>query len=185
MKLGRKVHLVQAFTGAVVLTLLMQPMALIGYGSYTWLLFLPLLLFFALGAQYKNIPSMIVCFACGEIWAVLNGLLMTVLNNIMPSMASGIVGAIIIIFCLLTVHENFLAKTIFGNVPALFLGMAETFFTYMIKPANAPALTPFHLFGFFLYGLVLSVALVGGGFLVCSLIFGKEKTVAVFTGKEE
>ena len=43
----RKIKLVQALTGAVVLTILMQGMTLLGMPQYTWMLFLPLLMFFA------------------------------------------------------------------------------------------------------------------------------------------
>lgn len=185
MLLKTKVRLVQAISGAVILTLLMVPLALVGYAAYTWMLFLPLLLFFALGAQFKMIPSMIVCYICGVLWAVVNGIFSGILGGFMPEAAVNIVAPIVVIFCILTVHENLFAKTIVGNVPALFLGMASTFFVYMIKPANAPAITPFHLIAFYLYGIVLSVALVGGGFTICSLVFGKEKTIAVFEGKEQ
>ena len=64
----RKIKLVQALTGAVVLTILMQGMTLLGMPQYTWMLFLPLLMFFALGANFKNIPSMVICYAVGELW---------------------------------------------------------------------------------------------------------------------
>lgn len=185
MQLNRKVHLVQAFFGAIILTLLMQPMGMLGYGNYMWMLFLPLLLFFALGAQNKNIPSMILCYVCGVVWAYLNGIVTGLLSKAMPSTAANIFAAIIIIFLLLTVHENFLANTIFGNVPALFMGMAETFFIFMIQPSNAPIITPVHLIAFFIYGIILAVALCSGGFLMCSLIFGKEKTISVLAPKEQ
>lgn len=185
MLLKRKVRLVQAASGAVILTLMMQPMGLLGYGSYIWMLFLPLLLFFALGADFKVIPSMILSYICGIIWAFINGLVQGMFGSFMPATASQAAAPIIVIFLILTVHENFLAKTIVGNIPALFMGMASTFFVFLVKPANAPAITPIHLIIFYLYGILLSVVLVAGGFKICSLIFGKDKTLAVFTGKEE
>lgn len=60
-----KIKMVQSLTGAIVLTLLMQIFAMTGYAQYMWMLFLPLLLFFALGADFKKIPSMIAGYVCG------------------------------------------------------------------------------------------------------------------------
>lgn len=183
MKINRKVRLVQALYGSIILTLMMQPMGMLGYGGYIWMLFMPLLLFFAFGANFKIIPSMIVSYVCGVAWALLNGVLVGVLGGLLPETMVNIVAPIIVIFCILTVHENFLSKTIVGNVPALFMGLASTFFSFLITPANAPAITPVHLIGFFLYGILLSVILAGGGFAVCSMIFGKDKVIEVFEGK--
>jgi len=183
MSLNRKVRLVQALYGAIVLTLMMQPMGIVGYGGYIWMLFMPLLLFFAFGAQFKVIPAMIVSYICGVVWALANGILSGILGGFLSAGVVNLAAPIIVIFCILTVHENFLAKTIAGNIPALFMGLASTFFTFLITPSNAPAITPIHLVAFFVYGILLSVILAGGGFLVCSLIFGKEKTASVFEGK--
>jgi len=184
MTINRKVRLVQALYGAIILTLMMQPIGMLGYGAYIWMLFMPLLLFFAFGADFKVIPSMIVSYICGIVWALANGILSGVLGGIFSATVANLAAPLIVIFCILTVHENFLAKTIVGNVPALFMGLASTFFTFLITPANAPVITPIYLVAFFLYGILLSVVLAGGGFLVCSLVFGKEKTAAVFEGKE-
>lgn len=184
MTTNRKVRLVQALYGAFVLILMMQPVNILGYGGYLWMLFMPLLLFFAFGAQFKVIPSMIVSYICGIVWALTNGILIGMLGRFLPATVVDLVASIVMIFCILTIHENFLAKTIVGNIPALFMGLASTFFTFLIIPSNAPAITPVHLVIFFLYAILLSVILAGGGFLFCSLIFGKEKTVAVFEGKE-
>lgn len=183
MTINRKVRLVQALYGAIILTLMMQPIGMLGYSGYIWMLFMPLLLFFAFGADFKVIPSMIISYICGVVWALANGILSGILGGILPAVVVNLAAPIIIIFCILTVHENFLAKTIVGNIPALFMGLASTFFTFLITPSNAPAITPIHLVGFFLYGIILSVILAGGGFLVCSLIFGKERTISVFEEK--
>jgi hypothetical protein len=183
MSINRKVRLVQAGYGAIVLTLMMQPISMLGYGGYIWMLFMPLLLFFAFGANFKIIPSMIASYICGVVWSIANGILIGILGNFLPGAVVNLAAPAVIIFCILTVHENFLSKTIIGNIPALFMGLASTFFTFLIIPSNAPAITPIHLIGFFIYGIVLSVVLAGGGFMVCSLIFGKEKTTAVFEEK--
>lgn len=184
MSVNRKVRLVQALYGAIALTLMMQPLNMLGYGGYIWMLFMPLLLFFAFGAEFKVIPSMISSYICGVGWALANGIFSGVLGSFLPATVVNLAAPMIIIFCILTVHENFFAKTIVGNIPALFMGLASTFFTFLITPSNAPTITPVHLIMFFIYGILLSVILAGGGFLVCSLFFGKEKTSAVFEGKE-
>lgn len=63
----RKIKLVQELVGAIALTILMQVMAIVGYTQYIWMCFLPLLMFFALGANFRAIPSMIVSYAVGEL----------------------------------------------------------------------------------------------------------------------
>lgn len=175
-----KIRMVQAFTGAVVLTLLMQVFGMTGFGQYMWLLFLPLLLFFALGADFKKIPSMIVCYVCGVAWAYINGILQELFRKFSPEIVVNIVPTIIIIFLVLTVHENLFSGTVLGNVPALFMGMSTTFFVFMTQaPING-----LYLIGFYLYGIFLAVALVLAGMGVCSLIFGKEKAFEAITGQK-
>ena len=173
MSIKRKALLIQASFGAIILTILMQPMIALGYGNYTWMLFVVMLLFFALGAQFKVLPSMIVGYICGVAWALLNGFLMGTMHNL-PPWVSSIALTIVIIFCILTLHENILRDTLFGNVPSLFLGLAETFFIFSIEPSNAIHLTPVHLFVIFLYGLLMTSALVLGGGLLCNVIIGKD-----------
>lgn len=184
MSIKRKALLIQAAFGAVILTLLMQPVGALGFGNYNWMLFIVLLLFFAMGADFKKIPSMVVCYGIGIGWALVNGVLMGVMKDL-PSWVSGIVLTIVVIFAILTVHENFLRDTIFGCIPALFLGLAETFFIFSIQPANAPAITPIHLFAFFIYGLIMTSALVLGGGALCTIILGKDWPKHVYGPKEE
>ena len=174
-----KIKMVQSLTGAIVLTLLMQIFAMTGYAQYMWMLFLPLLLFFALGADFKKIPSMIAGYVCGVIWAFVNGMVQGAFAAFAPEVVVNIVPTILIIFLVLVVHEGFLAKTIFGNVPFLFLGMSTTFFVFML----GIDLTPVHLVAFFLYGIFLSVVLVVSGMTVCSKIFGKERTMKAIIGE--
>ena len=184
MSIKRKALLIQGAFGAIILTALMQPMGALGYGNYNWMLFIVLLLFFATGADFKKIPSMIVCYFIGILWALLNGVLMGAMKNL-PPWVSGIALTMVIIFSILTVHENLLRDTIFGNIPALFLGLAETFFIFSIQPANAPAITPIHIGAFFLYGLFMSSILVLGGGVLCNAILGKEWPKYVFGGQVE
>lgn len=178
MKDKTKIGLVQALVGAIVLTLLMQPFAILGFGQYLWMLFLPMVLFFALGAEFKAIPSIILCYICGVVWAFVNGIVQGVFAAFAPEIVVNIVPTVIVIFLLLTVHQNLLSETIFGNVPSLFLGMSTTFFVFMLEVD----VTPFHLVGFFVYGLFLAVALIVSGVVSCSAIFGKERTMAVLAG---
>lgn len=180
----RKIKLVQALFGAVILTIMMQPIAILGYSAYIWMMFMPLLLFFAFGANFKIIPSMILSYGCGIGWALVNGLFVGLLSGFINPIAANALAPIVIIFCILTVHENFLEGTLVGNVPALFMGLASTFFTFLIQPANAAPLTPIHLIAIFVYGVVMSVVLAGGGFAVCRAIFGETETVKAFTPKE-
>jgi hypothetical protein len=171
MNVEKKVRLVQAFVGSVVLTLLMIPMGIMGYGKYTWMLFLPLLLFFAFGADFKKIPSMIICYVAGVAWGFLPGVLGNFLESLrVPLFIVQNLPPIVTIFLMLTVHENFLRLTLFGNIPSMFLGTASVFFLFSLQPD----ITPLHLIGFYLYGIFLSVCLVMGGGFVCCLIFGKE-----------
>lgn len=184
MSIKRKALLIQAAFGAVILTLLMVPMGIMGFKCYNWMLFIVLLLFFATGADFKKIPSMIVCYPIGILWAMLDGVLIGTLKEL-PEWTSGIVLTMVIIFCILTVHENLLRDTIFGNIPALFLGLAETFFVFSIQPANTIIITPLHLYGFFLYGMVMTLILVIGGGMLCNIIIGKDWPKYVFGELDE
>lgn len=171
----KKIKLVNSFIGAIVLTLLMQVLSMVGYGQFQWMLFLPMVLFFALGADFKKLPSMVVCYLCGVGWAFIAGVMQGLFAGA-PAAVVSIVPTIITIFCILTIHDNFLSHTIFGNIPCLFLGMCSTFFVFMM----GIKITPLHLIAFFLYGLFLSCMLVLSGMLLSSLIFGKERVAAAF-----
>jgi hypothetical protein len=180
MSIEKRVRLVQAFTGALVLTLLMIPMGIAGYGQHTWMLFLPMLLFFALGADFKKIPSMIICYILGVGWGFLPGFVGNFLGSVgAPGLVVQNLPPILIIFLILTVHENFLRTTPLGNIPALFLGMASAFYVFYIQPG----INPLHLIVFYIYGIVLSVCLVISGVLVSGLIFGKETVQKVLSGQ--
>ncbi len=180
----RKIKLTQALYGAIILTIMMQPMAILGYSAYIWMIFMPLLLFFAFGANFKVIPSMILSYGCGIGWALVNGIVLGQLSQFMNPIAANTLAPILVIFCILTVHENLLEGTIVANAPALFMGLASTFFTFLIQPANAEVLTPVHLIVIFIYGVIMSVVLAGGGFALCRAIFGEAETIKAFAPKE-
>lgn len=174
-----KVKLVQAAVGAVALTLLMQVMGIVGFGQYTWMCFLPLLMFFAFGANFKMIPTMIISYAVGELWCIINGIVMGIFGSFAGGnmILSMLIPTILVIFCILTVHENFFEGAIFSNVPCIFMGMATSFFITEMG-ANTDPILFVELLGFWCYGLVLAVALVLSGMVVCSAIFGKERAMA-------
>jgi hypothetical protein len=171
-----KTRLIQAAVGAVVITLLMQPVFLIGYGIYVWLLILPLLLFFALGADPKVLPAMMVSFAAGQTWAALMGLGITALGGFLPPAVAGLVVPTLVIFAMLFLHEGSLARTVAGNIPALFMGLALTLFAVNVIPAGGPRLSPLHVFGFFVYGCVLCLALLGASVAACRAALGRDWT---------
>jgi hypothetical protein len=181
MKEKMKIKIVQSLTGAIVLTILMAVFEALGFGRYIWMLFFPLLLFFALGADFKKIPSMIVCYICGVAWAFINGVVQGAVAGFAPQIIVNTVPTILIIFAVLVIHEGVLANTVFGNVPCLFLGMCTTFFVFMLEVD----LTPIHLIGFYLYGTVLSVVLVLSGMGVCAAVFGKERAMKAIVGELE
>ena len=172
-----KIKLVQALAGAIVLTILMQGMSLVGFGEYTWMCFLPLLMFFAFGANFKMIPEMIISYIVGELWCIINGVVAGVLTGGNMESPMMLVATILVIFCILTVHENFFEGKIFSNVPCIFMGMATSFFITGMG-ANTDPILFVELLGFWLYGLVLAVALVLVGMLVCKAIFGEERAMA-------
>ena len=172
-----KIKLVQALTGAIVLTLLMQLMGVAGFFEYTWMCFLPLLMFFVFGANFKMIPQMILCFVVGEVWCVINGIVAGALTGGNPQSPMMLVATILVIFAILTVHENFFEGAIFSNVPLIFMGMCTSFFMTEMG-ANTDPMRLVILLGFWVFGLVLAVALVLSGMAVCTLIFGKERTMA-------
>ena len=97
-----KIKLVQALSGAVVLTILMQGMTLLGMPQYIWMLFLPLLMFFALGADFKKIPSMLIGYAVGELWCVVNSLVSGAFAAAFGDnpVLSQLIPTILVIFCI-------------------------------------------------------------------------------------
>ena len=182
-----KIKLVQALTGAIVLTLLMQLMGVFGYFQYTWMCFLPLLLFFAFGAQFKMIASMVLSFAVGEVWCLVNGVVMGAFQSAFgeDNMLLGVIlPTILVIFCILTVHENLFEGAIFSNVPCIFMGMATSFFMTEMG-ANPDPLQLVRNFCFWCFGLFLAVALVISGMMVCKAIFGEERAMAALMPKPQ
>lgn len=170
MDIQKKAGLVFAIYGAIALSLLMVVTQVLGYGQYNWMLFVTLLLFFAMGADFKLLPSMILCYFIGMVWGQVNGLVMGVIGQFLPMSATGIVTPIILIFLILTIHDNFFSNTIIGNIPALFLGLAESFFMFSHHPHESPLVQA----AIFLYSIILIIVLVKGGEIATGIVFSDE-----------
>ena len=191
MTARNKIKLVQALTGAIVLTLLMQLLtvfdniALFGFttwASKTWMCFLPLLMFFAFGANFKMIPQMLLCFFVGMVWCFLNGLLIGAFmamagGNPVLSVVVQILCTIFVIFCILTVHENFFEGAIFSNVPLIFMGMCTSFYMTEMGAVQDPMVFV-QLYVLWVFGIILAVCLVIAGMKVCCAIFGEAAAMA-------
>lgn len=179
----RKIKLVQELVGAIALTLLMQVMAIVGYTQYIWMCFLPLLMFFALGANFRAIPSMIVSYAVGELWFLVNDLVAGAFTAAFGSgnpVMSNLVPTALVIFLILAVHENLLEGKPYSNIPCIFMGLATSFFVkFLQQPINL-----LHLLSFWCYGIVLAVVLVVLGMAVCRAIFGRERAEAALMPKQ-
>jgi hypothetical protein len=182
MIMNTKIGFVRSLFGTVILSFLIVPIEILGYGNYIWMLFTALMLFFALGADMKKLPSMVISFICGVAWWVIGGILTGIFMGLMPAEAAVGLGISVAVFAILFIHEVLLGNTIVGTVPAIFLGFALTAFALGSVVEGAMQLTPFHVIGIFLYGVVVTIVLVVGGFAVCSAIFGKEATVASLPG---
>ncbi|MEY9212863.1 DUF1097 family protein [Thermobifida halotolerans] len=185
MQLRVKAGLIQAAVAAVIIPLLIQPAFILGYTSYVWLLFMALPLFFLLGADLRALPSMLLSFAAGQLWAVLLGVATGALAGLLGPAAGGALAAVLVIFTMLTVHDTLLKSTFLGNVPAMFTGMALTSFVLDLTPAEAPALTPLHITAFFLYGTVIAVALAMVGGFLCSRVLGEDWRTKLEGGSAE
>ncbi len=179
MKSSKAIKIFQALVGSIILSILLIVPGVIGYGMYIWMLFLPLILFFALGANVKLIPSIILCYMCGVAWAYLSHALQLFLGQYSTSdFVIQTLPNTLLVFLVLVVHDNFLSKTPFGVVPSVFLGMASTFFAFTF----AQQINGLHLLAFFCYGLVMTLALVFGSTALSGLVFGKEAAIAAATG---
>ena len=95
-------------------------------------------------------------------------------------MLSQLIPTILVIFCILTVHENIFEGAVFSNIPCIFMGMATSFMMIFFQLP----ITYLHLFGFWCYGTVLAVCLVLGGMGMCSAIFGKERAAKALMPKD-
>ncbi len=176
-----KFAIVNAIVGSIVLNVLISVLGIVGYGPYIWMVFPSLFIFFALGAEFRKIPGIVVSAGCGIIWWMIVMWFGSVLARTLdPGAAMGIGVTVSLVFILL-LHEYVLASNKFlGLTPAVFLGFCLTAFTTSVIPSNAVQLTPFHVFGFIVYGIVLTVILMAVGFNVLRLFFGKEATIKYF-----
>ncbi len=176
-----KFAIVNAVVGSIVLNLLISVLGVVGYGPYIWMVFPSLFIFFALGAEFRKIPGIILSAACGIVWWMIVIWISSALApTVGPDQAMGIGVTVSLVF-ILVIHEYLLASNKFlGTTPAVFLGFCLTSFSTSVIPSNVAQLTPFHVFGLIVYGVVLTVILMLVSFNVLSLFFGKEATIKYF-----
>jgi hypothetical protein len=181
--MNKKIGFVNALVGSIILNIFIVPLGAFGYTEHIWVLFTPLLIFFALGGDFKKIPSISLCFVVGILWFLIGRGIAVSLP--LPMAAGMTIGLTIAIFGILFVHECLLKETILGTVPSVFLGFSLTSYSVNAVPEGVIHLTPIHLIVLFALGLLAIAVLMVTSFAVCSLIFGKEKTVNYFAKSED
>lgn len=176
MSTKNKSLFIQAILGGILITVLLIPFqALTPYVSYTWMIFIPIILFFCLGVQCKLILPMFLSYLCGAIWGIIFKYLAGVMSAAgwSTELTFGILTTVIV-FAILAVHPILLGKTPFGIAPIVLIGLVETIFTFLIQPVNAPTIGSVQLIFFFAYGLVLAFLLVQASAFCCKLFLGKD-----------
>jgi hypothetical protein len=154
---------IRAAFGAILITVLMMPFqALTPFASYSPLLILPILLFFALQAPTKALLGMFLSFASGVGWAALFMLVSAALPGV-PFEAKLGVGITFVIFLVLSVHPDLLGRTPLGVLPAVLLGVVLSLLVMLVNPllqAGAPQLNLLWLVAIFGYGCLMTLVLV-------------------------
>lgn len=119
-----------AFGGGLVIFLMGLAFDLLPVNPYShvfWMIFLPLIIYFSLGADKKNIPAMIVSFACGLAWGFISNIpafLFMQNNYILFAFLNYFLIAGLIVF----IHQFIARGTVFRLAPCAFLGLAESIF---------------------------------------------------------
>lgn len=167
-----KALLIQAVIGAILITVLLIPFqALTPYAPYTWMIFIPLVLFFSLGGEPKLLPAMFLSFLSGTLWGVVFFFFVGLMAGLSMDIVFGVLTTVII-FGILAIHPILLGKTPFGIVPCVLIGFIESLFTFLIKPSNVSSVGSIQLIMFFGYGIALSFILVKVNVLFCKLALG-------------
>lgn len=119
-----------AFGGGFIIFILGMAYDLVPFNTYShqfWIIFLVFILYFAIGGEIKNIPSMTVSYICGLVWGFLScvsAYLWQASNHTLFAFINYFLIASLIVF----VHKGLLGNTVFGNPMAAFLGMALSIF---------------------------------------------------------
>ncbi len=170
-----KAIFIQALLGGVLITVLLLPFqAMTPYAPYTWMIFVPIVILFALGPNPKIIPAMFLSYVCGILWGQLFFLLADKMMAFMPMEGIFAILTTVIIFLILLVHPMFLGKTPFALVPCVIIGFVESLFTFLIKPSNVEPVGAMQLLFFFGYGVVLGGILLICSKLLCDKFLGKD-----------
>lgn len=157
-----------SFGGGLVIFIMGLLYDLLPFNPYSgafWMIFMVLIVYFALGADKKNIPKMIVSYACGLVWGLISNFtayLFIVNNHILFSFLNYFLIAGLIVF----IHQFLAQKTVFGSAPCAFLGLAESIFAAtcgipdgaggMLEPMTWG---PVDLFIIFMIGIVMVTCL--------------------------
>lgn len=177
-----KIGLGISFGGGIVIFvmgLLYDMLPFNKYASAFWMVFLVLVVFFALGADMKNIPKMIVCYACGLVWGLIsNFTAFLFMQN--SYFLFAFLNYYIIAGLMVLIHNFLLGKTVFGCAPAAFLGLAESIFasTCGVPDGQGGLLPPMSwgpvdLFIIYMVGIVMVTLLSLASNVIVKLIVGK------------
>jgi hypothetical protein len=170
----KKALMIQAIVGAILITILLLPFqAATPYATYTWMIFIPIVIFFSLGANPKILPAMFLSFVCGTGWGAVFFFATDVFSSLPMNLLFAILTTIIIFF-ILAIHPILLGKTPLAIVPCVLIGFIESLYTYLIVPANAPIISIPQLIFFFGYGVVLGGILAIVNNLLCTKLLGKD-----------
>ena len=160
LKLGSGI----AFGGGIVIFLmglLFDYLPFNKYASAFWMIFVVLVVFFALGADMKNIPKMIVSYACGLIWGLISNFTASLFMQ-SAHLLFAFLNYYLIASLMVFIHQFLAGKTVFGCAPTAFLGLAESIFVATCGVPDGtggllPPMTwgPIDLFIIFMIGIVM------------------------------
>ena len=156
--------LIIAFGGGLIILALGLCYDLLPFNPYSasfWMIFVVLVVYFALGAKLKNIPGMIVSYACGLGWgfiSCMSAYLWQQSNHLLFAVLNYFLIASLMVF----LHQFVAEGTVFGFAPCAFLGLAESIFaaTCSIPDSHGQLMTPntwnaIDLFIIFMIGILM------------------------------
>lgn len=143
------------------------------YSGVFWMIFIVLIVYFALGAQIKKIPGMIVTYICGLAWGFISNITAYMFiqsNHLLFAVLNYFLIASLIVF----IHQFVAEGTVFGVCPCAFLGLAFSIFaaTCSIPNSKMELMPPntwnfIDLFIIFMIGIIMVTLLsLFTGFLV-------------------
>ena len=150
------------------------------YASAFWMIFVVLVVYFALGAEKRNIPKMIVCYACGLVWGLISNFTAFLFMQ-SAHLLFAFLNYFLIASLMVFIHQFIAGKTVFGCAPAAFLGLAESIFVATCGVPDGtggllPPMTwgPIDLFIIYMIGIVMVTLLALASDLIVKLVMGKK-----------